>query len=293
MPLAPDLIVIGDLMLDVTAAAGSLARGGDVHGEVRLDPGGSAANVAAWAAHAGAVTSVVGCVGDDVAGRILVEALQARAIGTAVHVVSGARTGTMLVLNEAGERSMVAHRGANSRLDIGHLPAPLDAAAVFVSGYTLFDRATEPVALEALARARARHIAVDAASWPLIARRGAPAFFELTSRATVLFANEREAETLTGLREDAAAQSLAERYPLAVVKLGARGAILAQSGHLLRVPAVPVTEVDATGAGDAFDGTLLAALVAGRSIDAALRAACEAGARCASRPGRWPEAPVP
>jgi sugar/nucleoside kinase (ribokinase family) len=286
---APALIVIGDLMLDVTAAAGSLARGGDVHGDVRLDPGGSAANVAAWAAHAGANVTVVGSVGDDAGGHILLESLRARGVRPAVRVAAGSRTGLMLVFSEAGERSMVAHRGANSRLTVDDLPDPIEAAAVFVSGYTLFDRSTEAVALEAMARARARYIATDAASWPLIATRGASAFFSMTSRAGILFANEREAETLTGRQDEAAARALADRYEIAVVKLGARGAVAALGSGLLCAPAVPVTEIDSTGAGDAFDGTFLAALATGRSPEAALEAACAAGARCAAQPGRWPE----
>lgn len=282
-------MVIGDLMLDVTAAAGSLARGGDVHGDVRLDAGGSAANVAVWAAAAGATVTLVGAVGDDHAGQILLEAIRARGILTAVSVAQ-ARTGMMLVFSEAGDRSMVAHRGANSRLTIGDLPDPLEAAAVFVSGYTLFDPASEAVALTALSRARAPLVATDAVSWPLVVRHGPNAFFDATARATVLFANEREAEALTGRRDEEAARALAARYATAVVKLGERGAVAASGDRLVRAPAVPIVEVDSTGAGDAFDGAFLAALIGGASVDGALDRACAAGARCAAQQGRWPEA---
>ena len=184
---------------------------------------------------------------------------------------------------------MVAHRGANSRLTIGHLPDPLAARAVFVSGYTLFDPATESVAIAALSRARSRYVATEAASWPLIVRRGAEWFFEATAPATLLFANEREAEALTGLQEDAAARALAERYAMAVVKLGSRGAIAAHGGRLVREAAMPVVEVDPTGAGDAFDGAFLAALVAGLPVESALGQACAAGSRCAAQQGRWPQ----
>lgn len=285
----PDLVVIGDLMLDVTAAAGALARGGDVHGDVRLDPSGSAANLAAWAAHAGARVTLVGVVGGDTAGRILVASLEARGLATAVSVAAGAPTGLMLVFSEAGERSMVAHRGANSRLTISHLPDPLAARAVFVSGYTLFDPATESVAIEALSRARADYVATEAASWPLIVGRGAEWFFQATARATLLFANEREAEALTGLQEDAAARALAERYAMAVVKLGSRGAVAAHGGRLVHAAGPTIVEVDPTGAGDAFDGVFLASLVAGLPVESALSQACAAGSRCAAQQGRWPE----
>jgi sugar/nucleoside kinase (ribokinase family) len=287
----PDLIVLGDVMLDVTVSCGVLARGGDVHGEVRIDPGGSAANVAAWAAAAGASVRLHACVGDDAAGGIVREALRRQGVAAELATAAGASTGVMLVLTEAGERSMVAHRGANSRLTVAALPAVLEAGAVFVSGYTLLDAATEAVARAALARARAPVLAIDAASWPLVERRGPNWFFEATREATLVFANEREAEALTGRRDEAAARSLASRYPMAVVKLGPRGALVAAGDTLVGAPAPAVHEIDATGAGDAFDGALLAALARGATPREALERGCEAGARCAAQPGRWPRPP--
>jgi len=55
------------------------------------------------------------------------------------------------------------------------------------------------------------------------------------------------------------------------------------------VPAPEITEVDPTGAGDAFDGVFLATLAAGGAPGEALRRACEAGAQCAAQQARWPE----
>ncbi len=65
--MAPTLIVVGDVMLDVSVAADRLATGGDVHGDVRVSPGGSGANAAVWAAAAGARVRLFGRVGDDIA----------------------------------------------------------------------------------------------------------------------------------------------------------------------------------------------------------------------------------
>src|SRR5205814_3101740 len=60
----PDLIVVGDVMVDVTVEAGALIAEGDVHGEVRLRAGGGGANAAVWAAHRGAQVRLYGRVGD-------------------------------------------------------------------------------------------------------------------------------------------------------------------------------------------------------------------------------------
>jgi sugar/nucleoside kinase (ribokinase family) len=284
----PDLIVIGDVMLDVTVSSAALARGGDVHGAVRIDPGGSAANVAVWAADAGAAVRLHGCVGDDVAGGVLRESLKQHRVEPEFVTTASRQTGAMLVVTDPGKRSMVAHRGANSSLAVASLPELLEAGAVFVSGYTLLDANTEAVARAALARARATVVAVDAGSWPLIERRGAGWFVDATRQATLLFANEHEAEALTGVRDEDAARRLAAHYEMAVVKLGAQGAVLAWGETVVRVAAPAVVEIDATGAGDAFDGAFLAALVQGASPPEALERACAAGARCAAQPGRWP-----
>jgi ribokinase len=63
---------------------------------------------------------------------------------------------------------------------------------------------------------------------------------------------------------------------------------LSFEGSIVEVSAEPISEVDATGAGDAFDGVLLAALARGEHPEAALRRACHAGALVASSADTWP-----
>lgn len=284
-----DLLAVGDVMLDVRVEAGALARGGDVHGRVVVRPGGSAANAAVWAAWAGAEAGVIGRVGDDVAGRVLREALAERRVRGELAVDPEAPTGTMLVVREAGERSMVADRGANARLSPSDLPERLEAGAVLVSGYVLLQEASRPAALAALERAAAALVAVDAASWPLLAAYGVERFLADTARANVLLANEREARTLTGREGAEAARVLGERRRIAAVKLGARGAVACVEGEVVVRPAEPVTERDPTGAGDAFDGVFLAELARGVELAEALRRACRAGALQVSSERGWPE----
>ena len=181
---------------------------------------------------------------------------------------------------------MVADRGANARLTPDDLPASLDAGAVLVSGYLLLQEPTTSAGLAAIERATATFIGVEASSWPLVEAFGPDRFLSETTAvgANVLFANEREAEILVGLSGTAAAQALGERYRVACVKLGEKGAAMSFDGSLVEVAAEPVIEVDATGAGDAFDGVLLAALARGEQPETALRRACHAGSpRCRQR----------
>ena len=286
---AVDLVAVGDVMLDVRVDAESLRRGGDVHGRVLLQPGGTSANAAAWAAWAGASSRVLGRVGDDLAGHSVCNALAEHGVEAAVTVDPEAPTGTMLVVHEPGERSMVADRGANARLVPDDLPDTIEAAAVLISGYLLLQEPGHATALAALARANAAWVAVDTASWPLVESFGADRFFEETSVATVLLANEREAEVLTGRTGADAAARLGERFRVAAVKMDRRGAAICVDGAVSSSPAEPVVEVDPTGAGDAFDGVLLAGIARGGDPAAALAGACHAGALVASSTQVWPE----
>ena len=287
-----DLVTVGDVMIDVRVDSAALARGGDVHGRVVVQPGGSAANAAVWGAWSGAATDVYGRVGDDVGGRVLREALSERGIQTHLAIDDEAETGTMLVVHEAGERSMVADRGANARLRPEDLPAAIRSGAVLVSGYLLLQEDSRPAALAALLRAEARYVAVDPASWPLVDAFGVQRFLEETEPANAIIANELEARMLTGSEAEPAARTLGRRYPLACVKLGARGAVLCVDGEVIEEPAEPVEEVDPTGAGDAFDGVLLAWLARGASPRQALRHACHAGALQVASERAWPGAGV-
>lgn len=284
-----DLIVVGDLLTDVVVEAGALATGGDVHGTVRLTPAGSGANAAVWAAACGARVQLVGRVGDDVAGRVLRESVAERGVEPRIVVDPNARTGAMLVVREGGERSMVADRGANAGLVPTDLPETLRARTFLLSGYLLFHPGSHAAGLAALERAQAPVVAVEAASWPLIEEFGADRFLLETGWATMLIANEREAETLAGASGDHAVLGLAERYEVVVVKRGSRGAVAVRSGEKFDVTAPQVAEADPTGAGDAFDGVLLATMARGMDLRAALTEACAAGARAAASFETWPE----
>ncbi|MGH2679055.1 MAG: carbohydrate kinase family protein [Actinomycetota bacterium] len=283
-----DLICVGDVMLDVRVDAGALARGGDVHGRVALQPGGTSANAAVWAAASGASVRVHGRVGSDLVGRLLRTELEVRGVEAALVEDADAPSGTMLVVFESGERSMVADRGANARLRPPDLPEELAAGAVLVSGYLLLQDGAREAGVEAVRRSRSEWIAVETATWPLVEAVGPTGFHDLAAGATVVLANEREAATLTSREPVEAARELGERYRGACVKRGAAGAVLVLDGSVHEQGSDPVEERDPTGAGDAFDGVLLASLARGVEPAEALRLACRAGADVAASLSAWP-----
>src|SRR6185295_5659393 len=105
------LVVLGDLMVDVVVRLESeIARGSDTASRISMQGGGSAANVAAWAAHIGTPVTLVCRVGRDDRGRAAVDEL--RGVDVRATVDYQRPTGTCVVLVEAGgERTMLPDPG--------------------------------------------------------------------------------------------------------------------------------------------------------------------------------------
>ncbi|HST24405.1 MAG TPA: PfkB family carbohydrate kinase [Gaiellaceae bacterium] len=254
-------LAVGDLMIDVVVAG----RGHDA--VARLGPGGTAANVAVWAASLGAHATAVGAVGDDTGGRFLRMELERRGVEALLAVDAGERTGTFLLAD--GE--LRVDRGANARLEPSALPPLPETDAALVSGY-LPGRALAAT----LADARADWVMLDAATLD-----------ELPAGGNAVVANEQRARALTGKDAEDAARALSDRYRLACVTCGARGAVAVLDGRLERAEPPRRALQEVPGAGDAFSAGLLVALARGVQLEEALAEGCRCGAAAAASPG-WP-----
>jgi ribokinase len=283
------LVVAGDVMCDVVAALpGPLAHGSDTPAPIALHGGGSAANVAAWAAAAGAEVTLVARVGDDELGRAAMAALRAGGVRTDVATDPERVTGTCIVLvHPGGERTMIPDAGANDALAIGALPA---GRHLHVPGYALLRPGSRAAARAALAQARERGmtVSVDPSSSAPLVQVGPAAFLGWVEDADLLLPNAEEARVLTGEADpEAAARALAGSREV-VVTLGADGALWTDGREVVRAPAEPAEVVDTTGAGDAFAAGLLAARLAGAAPAAALAAGCRLAARAVASVGARP-----
>jgi sugar/nucleoside kinase (ribokinase family) len=238
------IVVLGDLMADVVAAHDtSIAPGSDTPARIAFRPGGSAANVAAWLARAGAEVALVGRVGDDAAATVALGGLD----GVDLRVTRDARrpTGTCIVLvAPGGERTMLPDPGANEALSADDLPDDLFAEGILhVSGYALLRPGSRAAALIAIDRAReaGMRVSVDPSSAAPLAND--PVFLDRITPIDLLLPNEAEARVLgRGLR-----------VPELVITKGARGSTWTDGTRTVDERALPVDDVvDTTGAGDAF-----------------------------------------
>jgi sugar/nucleoside kinase (ribokinase family) len=298
MTLPAPIVVVGDLMVDVVAAAaGPLAHASDTDARVRWTGGGAAANVAAWLASEGVPVALVARAGADVAGRAAVAELYE--VGVVVHVaVDDERaTGTcVVVIGADGERTMLPDRGANLALAPDDVPAGLfvPGGHLHLSGYVLLHDGPRAAGLAALDRAReaGMTISIDPASAAPLEACGVARVLDWFAGVDLLLPNLDEARVLTGEDEpEAAARALvvAAGAREVIVTLGASGALWTD-GHAVVRAAAPELEriVDTTGAGDAFAAGWLAARRAGAEPQEALSVACALGSRAVSRAGARP-----
>ena len=195
------LATIGDLVEDVVVRLGSAVNvASDTSSTIERRQGGSAANVAVAAARLGAPVRFIGQVGDDAAGRALVEELGAAGVDVGA-IRFGGTTGTIVVLvDHDGERSMLTDRGAACAL---HAPDPAwldDVRTLHVPLYSLIEPplSTTAAQLVGLAHDRGIAVSIDLSSTAVIIALGAERVRRDLDglRPAIVFANADEAAAL-------------------------------------------------------------------------------------------------
>ena len=284
--------VVGSLNADLVVQVERMpAPGETVRGsELVVLPGGKGANQAAAAALLGGRVAILGAVGDDANGTLLLDAAARAGVDTGSVVrLDGVATGTAVISVDAqGENSIIISPGAN-----GHL-TPDYLAEEFFDGATVLCLCLE--ISEATALAAARYARKAGAQVLLNLSPYQQVGEDLLEQVDVLLVNDHEAADLLG-REvveagwDAVLSGLAAvGVQRAVVTLGSRGSVVldataASGARVVEVAALAVEAVDTTGCGDAFTGALAQQIAAGRTLVEAAQFAARVAAIAATRAG--------
>lgn len=254
--------VIGSINLDRTIRVKAMARPGEtIHAsEVFSAGGGKGANQAVAAKRSGAKTNFIGAVGNDDAGKTMLELLSYEDIDlSGIAKLEKVATGqAYIVVDEKGENSIVIHAGANGKITPEHVQkhADLIEKSDFVIAQFESDLASTITAFKL-----AREAGVTTILNPAPAMKVVPK--ELLETTDLIIPNETETEVLTGIEvtdeksmEQAAARLHALGIKAVIITIGSKGAFYSIAGQTGIVPAYKVKAVDTTAAGDTFIGAL-------------------------------------
>jgi ribokinase len=271
-----NILVVGSINMDLVTQAKEFPRPGQtlVGSQFATYAGGKGANQAVAAARLGARVTLIGRVGNDAFGHELKARLAREGIDIQwVREVAETSTGIASITVCNSENAILIVPGANALLS----PEDLDAAA------TAFAAADVVLAQLEVPLATVEHAA-------LLAQRAGKPFMlnpapairlptSLIERCTVLTPNEHEIATALGSSDLSSLPS-----GRVVMTKGEEGAYYRDTtGQVRHEPALPVTPVDTTGAGDAFCGAFAAFWHLG--LEEAVRRGCAAAALSVTKPG--------
>jgi len=291
-----DLVALGEPLVELNRTRGASDQ--YLHGF-----GGDTSNCAIAAARLGARTAYVTRVGSDAFGREFLALWRSEGVDVSgVGVDAEAPTGIYFVTHGADghEFSYLRAGSAASRLRPADLPLELIRAArvLHLSGISQAISASAcDACFAAMEAARASGVKVSYDTnlrlklWPLARARAiiraslALADWALPSLedAALVFGREEPDAILDACHADGA--------PLVVLRCGAKGCMVSDGRRRERIAGHAVKAIDATGAGDCFDGAFAARLVAGDDAFAAARYANAAAALATT--GYGAVAPLP
>ncbi|MFO7967786.1 MAG: carbohydrate kinase family protein [Archaeoglobaceae archaeon] len=225
--------------------------------DLELHPGGSAANTIVGLAKLEMKAGIMGKVGNDEDGDLLMQDFRIEGVDTTAVIRAGARSrsgSAMVLVDKEGNRAIIVDPGVNDTIHYDEMD--LD----HISNFRLL-HLTSFICKESEGSLEEQKRLVDSFEGEVsfdpgmvYARRGINGLRGLLSFTRIFMPNEAEVKILTGKDYRKGAAILLEEGPgIVVVKLGSRGCYITDGVQETEVPADPVKVVDTTGAGDAFN----------------------------------------
>ncbi|MBW3631679.1 MAG: ribokinase [Chloroflexi bacterium] len=288
--------------MDLIANAPRLPSPGEsvLGSDFAMYPGGKGGNQAVAAAQQGASTAIVARVGDDAFGNQLRESLAGKQVDVSLLQVDDAEaTGVSPVLmGSDGEYASIVVPGASLALTPAHLePAHEALRSCDVLMLQLEIGMAVSAAAAFLARSAGATVVINVAPAAALSHASR---WEIWRHVDLVIANRDEAEALSGVVVDGAASGIRAAKGLrtslgvatVIVTLGAAGAVLADVSGEIDDPGYDVEVLDTIGAGDAFAGSVAAALARGVGLREAVRLGNAAAALAVGRRGAFDACPT-
>jgi sulfofructose kinase len=283
---ACDVVGVGQNSVDLVAVLPEFPASNSKHRIQRFArlPGGQVASAMVCCARLGFRSRYIGRFGDDELGGIGVSSLLAEGVDLgAAGIVTGAHTRFAIILvdQRSGDRTVLWERDAR----LASTPETVPQAAITSARALLVDCDDVDASVAAACAARAGGVVTV-----IDVEAPVPGLDDLLPLIDVIIASEGFPERFTGEPETGAAlRALAARFDpaLVCVTLGPGGSLALVGDREVRTPAFPVTCVDSTGAGDAFRGGFISALLrfGWTDVDLLLRYANAVAALKCRKPG--------
>ena len=255
------IVVVGSCNIDITVECDRWAKPGETifGNRLTVNPGGKGANQAVAAARLGAEVKMVGCIGDDVYGQLVLKALKENNVdSTYVKVLPGENSGTAHITVAENDNSIIVIKAANDLVS----PDLINEAweAIKEADIVLLQHEI-PAATNAYVIEKCYEAGVPVMLNPAPV---APVPPELLAKVTYLTPNEHEAAIL--FAGQGKADILGRNQGKVIMTLGSKGVAYAEKGQVYNVPGFKVQPVDTTGAGDTFNGAFAVARANGKSM---------------------------
>jgi ribokinase len=292
-----NIVVVGSSNTDMMIKVPRIPKPGEtiLGGKFTTAAGGKGANQAVAAARAGGKVTFIARVGDDLFGNQAIEGFKQDNINVEnikkdVNEPSGV---ALIYVDDQGENSIGVASGANAVLSIKDVD---EAVEKITSADILLMQLETPLETVTTAAAIAKQAGVKVILNPAPARELDDSLLNTISAITP---NESEVELLTGITvndlsgtEKAAIKLLDRGLEIVIITLGSKGAYLKTKDQSEFVPGFSVDAVDATAAGDVFNGALAVAMAENKPIRDAVLFANAAAALSVTKLGAQPSAPM-
>lgn len=262
-----DVIALGELLIDFAPKSVDAAG----YPTLAANPGGAPGNFLAALNKFGCSVAMIGKVGDDMFGRLLIGTLKAAGIETRGVVVDPDQFTTLafVSLDASGNRdfSFARKPGADTCLTIDEVDEALltDTRVFHFGTLSLTNDPAREATRQAVAKAKAKGILISVDPnlrkplWP-DAQSAKDAIEWSLRQADIVKISDEEIEFLWGLDPEEGAKKLLDEYGVSLVyaTLGPKGCYAATRNASVTVSSpTGIRVVDTTGAGDIFGGSAM------------------------------------